>query len=200
MHITEPAGEYFRYDEDSRRRAAWASAAACAGAIGSRVRVQVSRVDLDSRRIDLRIVRGRRRGRARGAWSQAGFVARACDRLAALRESQGARDREVKKARAKVAVARSAGVKRRRRESGQQAAVADGVWGSVAAMASIRSAARKGRCSCLAQPLRPTPPPGRLGGKASWARRVGWADHRPPIHPASTSPVPAVAVARYRSS
>ena len=82
-------------------------------AIGSRVRVQVSRVDLDSRRIDLRIVREGAevapvvRGRKGVSAAPAGPAS------AALSEVK-ARDREVKKARAKVAVARSAGVKKAR--------------------------------------------------------------------------------------
>jgi len=111
VHITELGGEYFQYDET--RGELRGERSGVRYAIGSRVRVQVSRVDLDSRRIDLRIVREGAevapvvRGRKGVSAAPAGPAS------AALSEVK-ARDREVKKARAKVAVARSAGVKKAR--------------------------------------------------------------------------------------
>jgi ribonuclease R len=55
VHITELGGEYYRYDEVRQELRGERSGQRYA--IGSRVRIQVSRVDLDGRRIDFRLVR-----------------------------------------------------------------------------------------------------------------------------------------------
>jgi ribonuclease R len=55
VHITELGGEYFRFDE--LRQELRGERTGTRYAIGTRVRVQVSRVDLDGRRIDFRLVR-----------------------------------------------------------------------------------------------------------------------------------------------
>ena len=55
VHITELGGEYYRFDE--ARQELRGERTGVRYAIGSRVRVQVSRVDLDARRIDFRLVR-----------------------------------------------------------------------------------------------------------------------------------------------
>ncbi|GAP38407.1 ribonuclease R [Piscinibacter sakaiensis] len=55
VHITELGGEYFRHDE--LRQELRGERTGVRYVIGSRVRVQVSRVDLDGRRIDFRLVR-----------------------------------------------------------------------------------------------------------------------------------------------
>ncbi len=54
VHITELGGEYFRFDEV--RQELRGERTGIRYAIGSRVRVQVSRVDLDGRKIDFRLV------------------------------------------------------------------------------------------------------------------------------------------------
>ena len=54
VHITELGGEYFRFDE--ARQELRGERTGIRYAIGSRVRVQVSRVDLDGRKIDFRLV------------------------------------------------------------------------------------------------------------------------------------------------
>ncbi len=54
VHITELGGEYFRFDE--ARQELRGERTGIRYAIGTRVRVQVSRVDLDGRRIDFRLV------------------------------------------------------------------------------------------------------------------------------------------------
>jgi ribonuclease R len=54
-HVTELGGEYFRFDE--ARQELRGERSGVRYGIGSRVRVQVSRVDLDGRRIDFRLVR-----------------------------------------------------------------------------------------------------------------------------------------------
>ncbi|WP_312305746.1 ribonuclease R [Pulveribacter sp.] len=54
VHITELGGEYFRYDE--ARQELRGERTGIRYGIGARVRVQVSRVDLDGRRIDFRLV------------------------------------------------------------------------------------------------------------------------------------------------
>lgn len=56
VHITELGGEYYRYDE--ARQELRGERTGIRYALGSRVNVQVSRVDLDGRRIDFRLVRG----------------------------------------------------------------------------------------------------------------------------------------------
>ena len=55
VHITELGGEYFRFDEV--RQELRGDRTGIRYAIGARVRVQVSRVDLDGRKIDFRLVR-----------------------------------------------------------------------------------------------------------------------------------------------
>jgi ribonuclease R len=54
VHITELGGEYYRFDE--ARQELRGERTGMRYAIGSRVRVQVSRVDLDGRRIDFRLI------------------------------------------------------------------------------------------------------------------------------------------------
>jgi ribonuclease R len=55
VHITELGGEYFRFDE--ARQELRGERTGIRYAIGTRVRIQVSRVDLDGRKIDFRLVR-----------------------------------------------------------------------------------------------------------------------------------------------
>jgi ribonuclease R len=55
VHITELGGEYFRFDEV--RQELRGERTGIRYALGTRVRVQVSRVDLDGRKIDFRLVR-----------------------------------------------------------------------------------------------------------------------------------------------
>jgi len=55
VHITELGGEYFRFDE--MRQELRGERTGVRYGIGSRVRIQVSRVDLDGRKIDFRLVR-----------------------------------------------------------------------------------------------------------------------------------------------
>ena len=54
IHITELGGEYYRFDE--ARQELRGERTGIRYALGSRVRVQVSRVDLDGRRIDFRLL------------------------------------------------------------------------------------------------------------------------------------------------
>jgi len=56
VHITELGGEYFRYEE--ARQELRGERTGIRYALGSRLQVQVSRVDLDGRRIDFRLVTG----------------------------------------------------------------------------------------------------------------------------------------------
>jgi ribonuclease R len=55
VHITELGGEYFRFDE--ARQELRGERTGIRYAIGTRVQVQVSRVDLDGRKIDFRLIR-----------------------------------------------------------------------------------------------------------------------------------------------
>ena len=56
VHITELGGEYFRFDEG--RQELRGERTGMRYALGTRVQVQVSRVDLDGRRIDFRLING----------------------------------------------------------------------------------------------------------------------------------------------
>jgi len=92
VHITELGGEYYRFDEV--RQELRGERTGVRYAVGARVRVQVSRVDLDGRKIDFRLVRevdllGR------GARSAAPG-----DELKALKEADRGAKRAAKSARA----------------------------------------------------------------------------------------------------
>jgi ribonuclease R len=103
VHITELGGEYYRFDET--RQELRGERTGVRYAVGARVRVQVSRVDLDSRKIDFRMVREgegdrlleRGRGERAGERQRADRAAAsgpAAAELAAVRET----DRAVKAA------------------------------------------------------------------------------------------------------
>jgi ribonuclease R len=76
VHITELGGEYYRFDE--ARQELRGERSGMRYAIGSRVQVQVSRVDLDGRRIDFRLVQ-----------EGAGLVSRAMKEKGAVRDGSG---------------------------------------------------------------------------------------------------------------
>jgi ribonuclease R len=113
VHITELGGEYYRFDE--ARQELRGERTGVRYSVGSRVRVQVSRVDLDGRRIDFRMVRegeaDRLLARAqrdkaseqRGPRRAAG--ASASEELAAVQEA----DRAVKKARGRSTASKRPG-------------------------------------------------------------------------------------------
>ena len=91
VHITELGGEYYRFDE--ARQELRGDRSGVRYSVGSRVRVQVSRVDLDGRRIDFRLVRDgedaaaalRNRRERRGEAALSGS-----DELVALKEADRA--------------------------------------------------------------------------------------------------------------
>jgi ribonuclease R len=113
VHITELGGEYFKYDE--ARQELRGERSGVRYGMGMRVRVQVSRVDLDSRKIDFRVVRegggaARPHERAR-APRDVGAV----EEWAALREASRALKAaaHTKDSKLKAAAARKAAVARR---------------------------------------------------------------------------------------
>ncbi len=117
LHITELGGEYYRFDET--RQELRGERTGVRYAIGTRVRVQVSRVDLDGRKIDFRMVRegeGERllsRGRP-----ERGAPASATEELAGLREADrtgkaAARERKAAAAQRKPGGRKTAAKKRR---------------------------------------------------------------------------------------
>jgi len=113
VHITELGGEYFKFDEV--RQELRGERTGIRYAIGARVRVQVSRVDLDGRKIDFRIVREAEaeqrllsRGR-KGEGGQRGAAPTAAEQLAAV-ETQ---DRQVKRASRKTKATGTPGVAHR---------------------------------------------------------------------------------------
>jgi ribonuclease R len=112
VHITELGGEYFKFDEV--RQELRGERTGIRYAIGARVRVQVSRVDLDGRKIDFRIVREaeseRLLGRGRkGEPAQRGAAPTAAEQLASVE----AQDRQIKRAGRKPKAAATPGVAHR---------------------------------------------------------------------------------------
>jgi ribonuclease R len=87
VHITELGGEYYRYDE--ARGELRGERTGIRYAVGARVRVQVSRVDLDGRKIDFRMVREGEADRllARGERVKPIAAATALEELATVREA-----------------------------------------------------------------------------------------------------------------
>ena len=97
LHITELGGEYYRFDEV--RQELRGERTGVRYGVGARLRVQVSRVDLDGRKIDFRLVREGQDERllAKGPREKPAArrsAANAVDELAAVKDS----DRAVKKA------------------------------------------------------------------------------------------------------
>ncbi len=91
VHITELGGEYYRFDE--ARQELRGERSGVRYAVGTRVRVQVMRVDLDGRRIDFRMLREGESERlpGRGAGTRAAHPAgTAGEELAALRDTDRA--------------------------------------------------------------------------------------------------------------
>jgi ribonuclease R len=94
VHITELGGEYYRFDEV--RQELRGERTGVRYVIGTRVRVQVSRVDLDGRKIDFRLVQEAATEAllARGRPPRAAPPASAVEEIATLRK----KDREAKTA------------------------------------------------------------------------------------------------------
>jgi ribonuclease R len=97
LHITELGGEYYRFDE-ARQELRGERTGVRYGA-GARLRVQVSRVDLDGRKIDFRLVREGQEERLlakaqRGKAASRRGAGSAVDELSVVKE----RDAAVKKA------------------------------------------------------------------------------------------------------
>ena len=118
VHITELGGEYYRFDE--ARQELRGERSGLRYSVGTRVRVQVSRVDLDGRKIDFRMVREGEDARLldKGRSDRA-RPASAVAELAAVR----AADRDVKAiARDRKTVAATGAAKRSRKPAATRAA------------------------------------------------------------------------------
>jgi ribonuclease R len=146
VHITELGGEYFRYDEV--RHELRGERTGVRYAVGGRIRVQVSRVDLDGRRIDFRMVRDPlapaavpKPARERHATAQ--------DELAAIQEA----DRAVRRSSRKTA-ARKSGAHAGKTAGKSAGKVAGKAAGKAAGKSSGKAAAR------------PAPVPGDLPAEA----------------------------------
>ena len=100
VHITELGGEYFRYDE--ARAELRGERSGVRYAIGTRVRVQVSRVDLDGRKIDFRLVRDGETDALVDRKRKPAAAASPTDELKAVKT----RDREAKASRGKAVASR----------------------------------------------------------------------------------------------
>ncbi len=122
VHITELGGEYYRFDEV--RQELRGERTGVRYVIGTRVRVQVSRVDLDGRKIDFRMVRDgdelRLQSRAhRDKFGEpAARPGRASDELAGVEQADRAvkgRQRAARKAAPRKAALKPVGSARKRR-------------------------------------------------------------------------------------
>ncbi|WP_443112021.1 ribonuclease R [Aquabacterium sp. OR-4] len=100
VHITELGGEYYRFDEVKQELRGERTGVRYA--VGSRVRVQVIRVDLDARKIDFRLVREGEEADRLLARGRKPAPASAVDEL----EVVHVRDRETKAARGKALASR----------------------------------------------------------------------------------------------
>ena len=98
VHITELGGEYYRYDE--ARGELRGERTGMRYAVGTRVRVQVSRVDLDGRKIDFRMVRDGDAERLLPRGDKA-RPASAVEELSAVREADRAVKAAARKAKGK---------------------------------------------------------------------------------------------------
>jgi ribonuclease R len=122
VHITELGGEYYRFDEV--RQELRGERTGIRYTIGARVRVQVSRVDLDGRRIDFRMVHegeGERllaRGR-QTARPDAGSVA---ETLAGVESADRAHKRAAKAAKASKAAKAGKGAAKSKRSAASSGA------------------------------------------------------------------------------
>jgi len=83
VHITELGGEYYRFDE--ARQELRGERTGIRYTVGARVRVQVSRVDLDGRKIDFRMVREGEGERPPARADKSRAPATAVDELASVR-------------------------------------------------------------------------------------------------------------------
>ena len=106
VHITELGGEYFRFDE--ARGELRGERSGVRYAIGARVRVQVSRVDLDGRKIDFRLVREGETDALVDRKRKPAAVGSPTEELNAVKT----RDREAKAARGKAVASRGAAGKK----------------------------------------------------------------------------------------
>jgi ribonuclease R len=104
VHITELGGEYYRFDEV--RQELRGERTGIRYGVGTRIRVQVSRVDLDGRKIDFRLVREQDDGRPRVGKADAG---RAHDELAEVRRKDRTLKADAKRGRAAKAAKTPAG-------------------------------------------------------------------------------------------
>ncbi|HEY6133088.1 MAG TPA: ribonuclease R [Rubrivivax sp.] len=122
VHITELGGEYFRFDE--LRQDLRGERSGMRYAVGTRVRVQVSRVDLDGRRIDFRLVREGEGDRplARTKPDRA-KPETAVDELAALKSTDRAVKAGARRERKTVSRGAPAGARRRNPGAERHAAV-----------------------------------------------------------------------------
>jgi ribonuclease R len=100
VHITELGGEYFKFDE--ARQELRGERTGIRYAIGTRVRVQVSRVDLDGRKIDFRLIRDgdevvaramKDKGASTGRASEVGGPPAKAGRGRSARKDEGLQDR-----------------------------------------------------------------------------------------------------------
>ncbi len=126
VHITELGGEYFRHDE--ARQELRGERTGIRYALGTRVRVQVSRVDLDGRRIDFRLV-----------VDEDNLVARA------LREKAG--ESAVKPGGRSSAAARESGASSRGARAGAGRAARSQDWSAGGSSAAVGRAAKNGQKS-----------------------------------------------------
>ncbi len=116
VHITELGGEYWRFDE--LRQELRGDRSGIRYAVGSRVQVQVSRVDLDARKIDFRLVQpGEGEKAAPKPKPERKHAASAVDELASIQSTDRAGKMAVKRERKRGATGVRAGSPRDQRKA-----------------------------------------------------------------------------------
>ena len=129
VHVTELGSEYFRFDEV--RQELRGERTGVRYIVGARVRVQVSRVDLDGRKIDFRLVRdGDDAPAVRGKHEKTSAVGRAATReIDAMKQA----DRAVKaatKAKTRKRSAKATSVSKSKASAGRKSTARDAVRGT----------------------------------------------------------------------
>ncbi|WP_445944873.1 ribonuclease R [Roseateles sp. PN1] len=147
IHITELGGEYFKFDEV--RQELRGERTGLRYATGARVQVQVSRVDLDARKIDFRLINDSEEAKlvARAQRDKAGAAAPTRGTMSAAEALEEVRrhDREVKSSGKRSA-------KPARRKSGPSQAMASPAHPVKAARAEARNDGRSGARKGAAKP------------------------------------------------
>ena len=183
LHITELGGEYYRFDE--ARQELRGERTGVRYGIGARLRVQVSRVDLDGRKIDFRLVREGQEERllAKGQRDKAAprrRAANAVDELAGTKASDVAVKKATRKRQASAGAGKRATGKRTARGENegpgphQQSALSAGQRSSRGQPAAARRNSKDEAVNGVRSPLLSAAAPCSQAAACGHPMRRGW--------------------------